>query len=321
MPLQMPMVTTAVSQPMPQVQVMQGQGNVPIWPAPGSDADMQLSVTPKDTVSSGRVSYAGDANDNISIVSKIGADLVVQNNINTGTRGGDAFTFSGGANMTQDYQAPQGFNMYENQAEMPLMHMEMMEDDGASVLAMARSGRVRAALPAGTIARSNGSIAMASWGSGSGSGSGSGAGTSGSGASGSGAFGNGGAAGSGGGAFGNGASGGNGAFGSSDMVVETDEDDAAATAMARVGGDQVKSWVVASGQTLQSVLQDWCNKEGWDLVWGTNREYPIEASAVFKGRFLDVASALVRNFSRANPVPYAKFYKGNRVVVISTMGE
>jgi hypothetical protein len=82
--------------------------------------------------------------------------------------------------------------------------------------------------------------------------------------------------------------------------------------------DQVRSWVVASGQTLREVLQSWCDKEGWDLVWTTSREYPIEASAVFKGRFVDVASAVVRNFGRAMPVPYAKFYKGNRVLVIST---
>lgn len=85
--------------------------------------------------------------------------------------------------------------------------------------------------------------------------------------------------------------------------------------------DQVRSWVVANGQTLREVLQDWCDKEGWDLVWATSREYPIEASAVFKGRFTDVASALVRNFGRATPVPYAKFYKGNLVLVISTNEE
>ena len=85
--------------------------------------------------------------------------------------------------------------------------------------------------------------------------------------------------------------------------------------------DQVRSWVVANGQTLREVLQNWCDKEGWDLVWATSREYPIEASAVFKGRFVDVASALVRNFGRATPIPYAKFYKGNRVLVISTTEE
>lgn len=85
--------------------------------------------------------------------------------------------------------------------------------------------------------------------------------------------------------------------------------------------DQVRSWVVAEGQTLREVLESWCDKSGWDLVWTTSREYPIEASAVFKGRFMDVASALVRNFERATPIPYAKFYKGNRVVVVSTSEE
>jgi len=85
--------------------------------------------------------------------------------------------------------------------------------------------------------------------------------------------------------------------------------------------NEIRSWVVASGQTLRAVLESWCNKEGWDLVWNTAREYPIEASAVFKGRFVDVASALVRNFERAAPAPYAKFYKGNRVLVISTIEE
>ena len=85
--------------------------------------------------------------------------------------------------------------------------------------------------------------------------------------------------------------------------------------------DQVRSWVVTNGQTLRQVLQSWCDKEGWDLVWTTSREYPIEASAVFKGRFVDVASALIRNFGRATPVPYAKFYKGNRVIVVSTTEE
>jgi hypothetical protein len=83
--------------------------------------------------------------------------------------------------------------------------------------------------------------------------------------------------------------------------------------------DGIKSWVVVSGKTLRQILQNWCDDAGWDLIWNTSREYPVAASAVFEGRFMDVASALVRNFGRATPIPYAKFYKGNKVLVITTL--
>ncbi|MDR2685911.1 MAG: toxin co-regulated pilus biosynthesis Q family protein [Rickettsiales bacterium] len=92
--------------------------------------------------------------------------------------------------------------------------------------------------------------------------------------------------------------------------------EAAATA---TPGDAVRSWVVVAGKPLRVVLNEWAKAAGWDLVWNTSREYPISASAVFEGRFMDVSSALVRNFARATPVPYARFYKGNRVLVVSTL--
>ena len=164
-----------------------------------------------------------------------------------------------------------------NGSEMPLLHREMLEDDGGSVLTVSRSGRKNcnnasdgyAAFAAKmgmtkTITDENGEIVE-----------------------------------------------------EKEIAVDTSADAEPAQKLA----DQVRSWVVANGQTLREVLQNWCDKEGWDLVWATSREYPIEASAVFKGRFVDVASALVRNFGRATPVPYAKFYKGNRVLVITTSEE
>ncbi|MDR0449019.1 MAG: toxin co-regulated pilus biosynthesis Q family protein [Rickettsiales bacterium] len=97
--------------------------------------------------------------------------------------------------------------------------------------------------------------------------------------------------------------------------------DKAQIAPVGAGADVVRSWVVVSGKTLRQVLEEWAQAAGWELVWNTSREYPVAASAVFEGRFMDVSSALVRNFSRANPVPYARFYKGNKVLVVSTLDE
>lgn len=239
---------------------------VPSWPIAGSDADVEVSC---------ENGAAGCSNkkptDNIKIVSKIGADLVVENNFNIG--GGLAARnlgegWSGGANMLHGNQVPAGFmDECTTGSEMPLLNREMLEDDGGEVLAVSRSGRKRCG-----NSQMAGIVSTVS---------------------------------------------------SQEIVSENEIGvDMSADAEAPVAiQDQVRSWVVASGQTLREVLQNWCDKEGWDLVWATPREYPIEASAVFKGRFVDVSSALVRNFGRATPIPYAKFYKGNRVLVISTTEE
>lgn len=263
-----------------QVQTQNVVTQVPAWPIAGTDADVEVGcddgMCSKDKQS-----------DNIRIVSKIGSDLVVENNFNMGVRG-DYSGWSGGANMLHGNQIPVGFDDECNSgAEMPLLHREVLEDDGGDVLTVSRSGRrncnqyadgytaylakiglTQEEIAAYTAEERAGVDAAV-----------------------------------------NGLE--------SEIGVNVSADAEAPSVMV----DQVRSWVVANGQTLREVLQSWCDKEGWDLVWTTTREYPIEASAVFKGRFVDVASALVRNFGRATPIPYAKFYKGNRVLVVSTTEE
>lgn len=251
-----------------QVEIVQME--VPAWPLAGSDADVEVSCE-------GGACAKTKQEDNIRIVSKIGADLVVENNFNLGTRG-EFGGWSGGANLLHGTQIPVGFDDECDGSEMSLLHREVLEDDGGNVLAVSRSGRKNC----GKYADGYEAFAVRN------------------------------------------------GMNIEDVrdvteVVEEETEiavDISADAEAPINmTDQIRSWVVANGQTLREVLQSWCDKEGWDLVWTTSREYPIEASAVFKGRFVDVASALVRNFGRATPIPYAKFYKGNRVLVISTDGE
>ena len=256
------------------------QVEVPAWPIAGTDADVEVGCD--DGMCS-----RDKQSDNIRIVSKIGGDLVVENNFNMGVSG-DFTGWSGGANMLHGNQIPMGFDdECDSGAEMPLLHREVLEDDGGDVLTLSRSGRkvcnqyadgytaylAKIGLSKEEIAaytaeqREDVDLALSGV--------------------------------------------------EAEMGVNISADAEAPAVMM----DQVRSWVVASGQTLHEILQSWCDKEGWDLVWATSREYPIQASAVFKGRFVDVASALVRNFERATPIPYAKFYKGNRVLVISTSEE
>ncbi len=84
------------------------------------------------------------------------------------------------------------------------------------------------------------------------------------------------------------------------------------------GDEAVEDWLAEEGSTLRSLLTEWSERAGWRLVWNSNRNYTLSAGAMFRGRFADVASALIRSFARARPAPLATFYKGNRVLVVET---
>lgn len=83
--------------------------------------------------------------------------------------------------------------------------------------------------------------------------------------------------------------------------------------------DPVEDWLAEEGQSLKSLLTEWSERAGWRLIWKSNRNYTLTAGAMFRGRFADVSSALIRAFARARPAPIATFYKGNRVLVVETM--
>lgn len=83
--------------------------------------------------------------------------------------------------------------------------------------------------------------------------------------------------------------------------------------------NQVRDWVAKEGYTLREVLEEWAKLEGWKVVWATNREYPLQAGVIFRGRFTDVTSAIIRTFSIATPPPYAKFFFGNKTLVVKTL--
>ena len=85
------------------------------------------------------------------------------------------------------------------------------------------------------------------------------------------------------------------------------------------GEDAVEDWLAEEGSTLKGLLTDWSERAGWRLIWDSNRNYTLAAGAMFRGRFADVSSALIRTFARARPAPVATFYKGNRVLVVETM--
>ena len=86
-----------------------------------------------------------------------------------------------------------------------------------------------------------------------------------------------------------------------------------------ISDDTVLTWEAEEGENLRELLTKWSSMAGWKLLWNTNRNYVLSAGVMFKGKFADVSSALIRAFARARPAPIATYYKGNRVIVIETM--
>lgn len=97
--------------------------------------------------------------------------------------------------------------------------------------------------------------------------------------------------------------------------------DAAGEQVGGVGDptDPVEDWIAQEGVTLKQLLTDWTDRSGWRLIWRSSRDYKLAAGAMFRGRFTDVTSAIVRSFARARPAPIATFYKGNRVILLETL--
>lgn len=87
----------------------------------------------------------------------------------------------------------------------------------------------------------------------------------------------------------------------------------------KIDDNTILTWEVEEGDNLRDLLTKWSAMSGWKLLWQTNRNYVLSAGVMFKGKFADVSSALVRAFARARPAPIATYYKGNRVIVVETM--
>jgi len=103
------------------------------------------------------------------------------------------------------------------------------------------------------------------------------------------------------------------------MAIEEAADEDVDAMASLTGEDMVEDWLAEEGSTLKGLLTDWSERAGWRLIWNSNRNYTLSAGAMFRGRFADVSSALIRTFARARPAPTATFYKGNRVLVVETM--
>lgn len=77
------------------------------------------------------------------------------------------------------------------------------------------------------------------------------------------------------------------------------------------------TFVVEPGYMLHDTLDKWASATGWKVVWNSDHDYPLVASASFSGDFQKASSDLVTALKDVRPQITADYYQGNKVVVIS----
>jgi hypothetical protein len=85
-----------------------------------------------------------------------------------------------------------------------------------------------------------------------------------------------------------------------------------------------QSWEAKPGQTLRTLLQDWCSRVGTELHWQAEFDYPIMASMNMTGTFEEAVRTLLSGFNTAKPVPYGHLHynpaAGQSVLIVEASG-
>lgn len=76
-------------------------------------------------------------------------------------------------------------------------------------------------------------------------------------------------------------------------------------------------WCLYRGETLKSAVTGWAQRVGWSLQWELQYDYPIMATACFRGTFLQVMPGIAHAYSHAERPFYLDLYPKQRLVVLS----
>ena len=77
---------------------------------------------------------------------------------------------------------------------------------------------------------------------------------------------------------------------------------------------------VVAGQELRATLEGWCEKHGWKLDWQSDFAYTLSGSARFSGSFEEAVRALFASMTDVRPMPTAKLYDLNKMMVVRNQG-
>jgi hypothetical protein len=83
-------------------------------------------------------------------------------------------------------------------------------------------------------------------------------------------------------------------------------------------------WSAKRGQTLRATLSDWCDRQGVQLIWRTEYDYPLAADIALEGNFETAVRNILLGFAAAAPQPVGRLHRqgtaGSAVLIISSRG-
>lgn len=76
-------------------------------------------------------------------------------------------------------------------------------------------------------------------------------------------------------------------------------------------------WIADAGSDVESTLKLWAKAAKWTVIWDTSANYGIVAPMVFRGDFVDGASALIRKYRDAPEPLYMDVSSAQRLLHIT----
>lgn len=80
-----------------------------------------------------------------------------------------------------------------------------------------------------------------------------------------------------------------------------------------------RDWRVQKGQNLHSILSEWASTDGWEVIWDSQYNYSVNASAIFM--HMDIESAikqLLNSMGAMQPQIFISMYSGNKVILVKS---
>lgn len=82
----------------------------------------------------------------------------------------------------------------------------------------------------------------------------------------------------------------------------------------------VQSCVLSAGAMIRSELDKCGAKTGWKVIWNLEKDWVVPALSTFEGEFPEAAGKVIETMASQGAVLRAKFYDGNKTMVVTPAG-